>query len=79
MNPAYQEQLGLGVKDILDKELFADLVIKLQDGISVKSHKLILASASQFLKKTLMSNNFDCDTEKEAILILPDFTVEDIQ
>ena len=59
----------------LDDHLYADMNIRTGDGLEVQAHRLVLGAASSTVKKALL----EVGDDHTAMLILPDFTMEDLE
>ena len=57
-----------------DQKLFTDLLIRTSDGQQVHGHRLVLAAASQTIRRSLL----DASPDEEAVIILPDFHKDEI-
>ena len=74
MGSKLQHTLNLGFQDFHQDDLFSDTELIFSNGQSLKSHKLILAACSPYLKKYLKSNE---NTEEILTIFLPDFDIQD--
>ena len=59
----------------LSDQLFSDLKIRTGDGLEVRAHRLVLGAASSTLRKALL----EVGEDQFAVLVLPDFTMEDLE
>ena len=76
MESKLEHTLNLGFQDFHQDDLFSDTELIFSDGQSVKSHKLILAACSPYLRKYLKANE---NTEEILTIILPDFDIQDFR
>ena len=76
MESKLEHTLNLGFQDFHQDDLFSDTELIFSDGQSVKSHKLILAACSPYLRKYLKTNE---NTEEILTIILPDFDIQDFR
>ena len=76
MESKLEHTLNLGFQDFHQDDLFSDTELIFSNGQSVKSHKLILAACSPYLRKYLKTNE---NTEEILTIILPDFDIQDFR
>ena len=76
MESKLEHTLNLGFQDFHQDDLFSDTELIFSDGQSVKSHKLILAACSPYLRKYLKANE---NTEEILTIILPNFDIQDFR
>ena len=74
-DPLVGNPLKYGFHSFLQESRYCDTVLHCSDG-KISLHRLVLASASPFLRKCLRVDWKNCDYDAD--LILPDFSVADI-